>query len=286
MNQAHDFSTSIIQRCPIGCEAPLEVTALILPEGPLRRCPECGQLVSACTPERYQETMQQFDLELGTMPSGKSATRHRKRIGKILRRALRSLGKPASSIRFLDVGCSSGSVLMIARELGIQEVAGVEPAEKAAETARSLGFEVFTGVLEEASFPARSFDLVSLFEVIEHLDDPRSLAQEVHRILHPGGLWLIGTGNARSWTARIQGADWEYFSIEHNGGHISFFNPESIRLLARRSGFELAYLSTKRIAMTSAPKSFPIKLAEECLALPARLLGKGHDMLAALRKPE
>lgn len=280
-----DFKDSIIQKCPIGCSSRLVTTDILLPEGPLRRCPECGQLVSACTPDRYTQTMQSFDVETGTMPDEKSANRHRQRIGKILSRAINTLAKPASSIQFLDVGCSSGSVLLVARELGIANVMGVEPAVKAAETARSLGFDVTTGTLDEASYPSESFDLITLFEVIEHLDSPLELARETFRTLRPGGIWLIGTGNARSWTASLLRENWEYFSISHNGGHISFFNPSSIQLLAQRSGFELAYLTTKRVVLTPGQKPGYIKLAEEVLALPARILGKGHDMLVALRKP-
>lgn len=281
-----DFKDSMIQTCPVGCLTQLVPTDIILPEGPLRCCPECGQLVSACTPDRYTLSMQSFDVESGTMPDENSSIRHRQRIGKILSKAIKTLAKPASNLHFLDVGCSSGSVLLIARDLGIGNIVGVEPASKAAGTARSLGFDVIAGTLDEANFPSNSFDLITLFEVIEHLDSPLGLAREVFRTLKPGGIWLIGTGNAKSWTTSRLLEKWEYFSISHNGGHISFFNPTSIQLLAQRSGFELAYLTTKRVVLSQGSKHPHIKIAEECLALPARLLGKGHDMLAALRKPE
>ncbi len=276
----------MIQRCPVGCQVPLEETEIVLPEGPLRRCPECRQLVSSCRRSRYEETMRSFDHDEGTMPEGRAARRHRKRIGAILEEAVDFLDMDELGISFLDVGCSSGSVLKIAESLGFGDVRGVEPAARAARAARNLGFEVYTGYLHEAEFVDGSFDMISTFEVIEHLPDATAMAAEVFRVLRPGGLWLIGTGNAESWTAQRLKERWEYFSIARNGGHISFFNPHSIRLLAERNEFGVAYLRTKRVLFTPPEERGLLgKLRDELLAWPARLFGRGHDMLAALRKP-
>ena len=229
--------------------------------------------------------MQDFNHDAGTMPTGKSARRHRQRIGAILREAIDFLDQPADSVRFLDVGCSSGSVLHIASEMHIGTVCGVEPAPKAAATAQQLGYAVFSGYLHEAAYADASFDLVTTFEVVEHLADAGSMAKEVSRILRPGGLWLIGTGNAESWTAERLREQWEYYSIAQNGGHISFFNPRSIALLGQRHGMSVAYLRTKRtLGSPPAARTRLGKLRDELMAIPARLTGRGHDMLAALRK--
>lgn len=280
------INEALIQACPVGCDSQLMETDIELPEGKLRQCSVCGQLISACSQQRYADTMQDFDVEAGTMPEGKSATRHQKRMGAILQQAMGALGKAPGDVAFLDVGCSSGSVLKVAQAINIGAVQGVEPAPKAAKTAQDLGFDVFSGFLEEARYDDQSFDLVTLFEVIEHLSDARPIAQETYRILKPGGIWLIGTGNAQSWTAERLREQWEYFSIAQNGGHISFFNPLSIRKMAATQGFEMAYLSTKRVLhATPENKTAMNKVQDELMALPARKAEKGHDMLAALRKP-
>jgi len=280
--------THMIERCPMGCDSTIEESDISLPEGLLRRCSSCGQLFSACTIQRYRQSMQEFDDEQGTFVAPESVQRQKRRIGRILKNGARQLRNAPSRISLLDVGCSSGSVLGIARDIGF-DVHGVEPAPKAAATATERGFDVFNGFLHEAEFPAESFDMVSLFEVIEHLQQPLDLAHEVHRILRPGGVWLIGTGNADSWTAQCEKETWEYFDIDLHGGHISFFNPASMHLLAEKSSFEVARIETRRVRLVEKAHAGRLayqasKLVREFLEVPARLLDKGHDLQAVLRK--
>lgn len=279
------MNNAIIQACPVGCQADLDVTDIVLPEGALHCCSQCGQLVSSCTKERYDATMQDFNSDAGTMPEGKSAKRHRQRIGSIIEEAIDFTNTDMLELSLLDIGCSSGSVLKIAESMGIADVRGVEPAPKAAATAQNLGYHVFSGYLEEAKYQDESFDIITMFEVIEHLPHTEGMAREVRRILRADGLWVVGTANAESWTAKNLREQWEYFSIAQNGGHISFFNPRSMRELARRYGFSLAYIHTKRVLhCPPAERGVWGKIKNELMAVPARISGRGHDMLVALRK--
>jgi len=268
----------------------LEVSAIALPEGGLRICPECGQLLSACSKQWFEESMQEFNQPEGTLPSGSNALRYKKRMGKMLADAAARLGKQPGEIKILDVGCSSGALLRVAGELGFPAF-GVEPAAEAANTAHTMGFEIFEGLLHEAAYADNRFDLVTLFEVIEHLTEPAAMLQEIRRILKPGGILLIGTGNGASWTAQILGAKWEYFDISLHGGHISFFNPESLCLLAERCGLTVVSIQTSKVNFTERKDAGPLaytlnRLARELMLWPSRWLGKGHDMLIALKKPE
>lgn len=283
---------TIFNHCPVGCNSTLENTDIQLPEGVLKRCPDCGQLLSSCSKAWFDESMQEFDVPLGTLPSGKNRQRYHQRMGKILNNAKSALAYQAGSdqaLRLLDVGCSSGALLRVAKECGY-DASGAEPATLAADTARDLGFEVFPGFLQDAGFPDNHFDVITLFEVIEHLLEPEELLKEILRILKPGGVVLIGTGNADSWTVGFMGADWEYFDIRSHGGHISFFNPKSMRILTQRCGFEVDNIATKRVNIrerkhASKPMYELVKISRELLAIPARFAGKGHDMLSTLRKP-
>ncbi|HET8542039.1 MAG TPA: class I SAM-dependent methyltransferase [Anaeromyxobacter sp.] len=279
---------TFIDACPVGCAAPLERTDVVLPEGPLRRCPACGQLVSACTAERYRESMQEFDDDRGTLPSSPPDERRGRTLAeRRLARIARILARQPRDIALLDVGCSSGAFLRIAASLGYR-CEGVEPAPRAARTAARAGLKVFQGVLEDARYPDASFDAITLFEVIEHLREPVSLLKECRRVLKPGGVLLVGTGNAASWTATSQGAEWEYLHIARHGGHVSFFNPGSLRLAAERSGFAVHDLETNAVRLVAKdgrprPLYVAAKLAGEALHGPARWFRKGHDMLAFLR---
>ncbi|MDT8375309.1 MAG: class I SAM-dependent methyltransferase [Mariprofundaceae bacterium] len=281
----------LFEHCPLGCTTPLITTDIELPEGNLRQCPDCGQLLSSCTQTWYDESMREFDVPEGTLPQGGSQKRHEQRISRILQQARAQLPGSPDPVMFLDVGCSSGSVLNVARQCGFN-IHGVEPAARAAETARQIpGAEVFNGFLHQADYPDNHFDIITLFEVIEHLTDPISLIKEIGRILKPGGLLLIGTGNAGSWTVSALGSRWEYFDIRLHGGHISFFTPESISILAKKSGLKLSAIKTKRVNLGEKKDVSWLfyqfnRVMRELLALPARWFNKGHDMLIVLRKPE
>ena len=273
--------------CPVGCDAALAPTAITLPEGNLRRCAECGQLLSRVSESVYRQSMQQFDQHEFNLPP----PRERHRRFKIARRRLEMistlLGKVPSDIRVLDVGCSRGNFLAAGTRLGFQ-MEGVEPAAAVAAAAQAAGLKVHAGLLEDIGFPLATFDVVTLFEVIEHLKQPRTLLHECRNVLKPGGLLVISTGNTASWTAAAMQARWDYFHIARDGGHISFYNPRSIALLAARCDFEVARIETTRVKFyekSDVPRwrYVAAKLAAETLNLPARLANRGHDMLVYLR---
>jgi SAM-dependent methyltransferase len=277
-----------IERCPVGCSDALLETGIALPEGPLLRCSGCGQLVSQCSEAEFVRALERWDTSAGTLPGPESAARHEQMSARRLRRMLALLGKTPREVRLLDVGCSSGAFLLTARNMGFDTV-GVEASAKAAQTARQAGLAVFTGFLESARFPDASFDAATLIELIEHLRDPRLLLAECRRILKPGGMLFVATPNAASWTARAMGPRWHGFSLTIMGGHISFFNPRSIAVIAGRTGFETVRIETRNVRLFERGQCPPAvhaaaKVVSELLNLPARLLGRGHDLLAYLRR--
>lgn len=278
----------LIERCPVGCRSDLVETTIILPEGPLRRCPSCGQLVSQITAQAYAESMHEFNTPRGTLPTQRTQQRHDERAAKLFRTVSSLLRAEPRGARLLDVGCSSGALLGSARRHGF-DVEGVEPAVQAAEYARSTGLTVFQGYLQDACYPAASFDVVTLMEVIEHLADPSALLKEVWRILKPNGVFVVGTGNGASWTIQLVGASWGYLHVAQHGGHISFFNPDSLGNLAKQCGFIVERIETRRVSLADKQQAGRVKygvlkVLAEMLALPARMFGKGHDMLVFLRK--
>ena len=278
----------LIERCPLDCASVLQPTAIMLPEGPLRRCPQCQLLLSSCTSAQHEAALGTWDTDRGTLPDERSAQRFRKVTRRRLCKALR-LVRGSAPMRLLDVGCSSGSLLEIAAEIGFS-VAGVEPALAAASAARRAGFDVFTGRLQDAGYAAQSFDVITLIELIEHVTDPLDLLRTSHHLLRPGGAVLINTPNPASWSARVMGSRWLGFSLTGLGGHICFYSPAAVRVLAQRTGFEVASISTRHVRLVDKGERSAIvyrfgKIAAEALAQPARWLGAGHDMLAILKRP-
>lgn len=276
-----------VTSCPVGCVAEPVDTSIVLAEGRLLSCPECGVLMSQCDPARYEATMAEFDAAAGTLPDAASAARRSRRERGFLATIAQLAGRPPGQCRLLDVGCSSGSLLRTAREMGFV-AAGVEPAPQAAAAARALGFDVRTGTLAEARFADASFEAITLTEVIEHLADAHSVVAECRRLLAPGGVLMIGTGNTASWTMAFNGSSWEYLDLSRQGGHVCFYSPRTIHVLAARCGLAVAAIYTRRVRLLEGARS-PLgrrvaKLAAGALGPLAKLLGRGHDMQAYLRR--
>lgn len=285
-----DLQEAYIAACPVGCAAPLVASDIVLPEGPLLRCAGCGQLVSQVSAARYWETMAQFDRADFNQPAGRELERRFQVARRRLDRIAGLLGKPPQDVRLVDVGCSRGHFVAAAAKLGFQ-AEGVEPAPYIAAAAQSAGIRVHQGLLEEQQFPGESFDALTLFEVVEHLREPLLLLRECRRVLKPDGVLVISTGNSASWTVTAMGARWDYFHIAQDGGHISFFNPGAMRRLAANGGFTVERIETARVKFHEKAdmprwRYLPGKTVAELLNLPARLLGKGHDLLAYLRRPQ
>lgn len=285
----YNNTTPYVTACPVGCTAPIVDTALIVDEGALRRCSGCGQLLSRASEARYWETMAQFDAGEFNLIDGQALGRRDAVAQRRLARIAALLGKAPRDIRLCDIGCSRGQFVAAAIAAGFS-AEGVEPAPRIAEAARRAGRPVRTGLLEDQQFADASFDALTLFEVVEHLRAPLPLLAECRRILKPGGILLISTGNAASWTTAVMGARWDYFDMARDGGHISFFNPQSMAQLAGNAGFRVERIDTARVKFAdreNTPRlSYALgKLAAEALNLPARLAGRGHDLLAYLRKP-
>ena len=193
------------------------------------KCRNCGLVYT--NPHRkasailhnYEEVVDQLYLE--------------EREGRVLtfRRNLRPLEElmpPDPGRRLLDVGCHIGVFLEIAQERG-WEVWGVEPSHWAAGEARSRGLRVIEGTLENAHLAGQSFDVITMWDVIEHLTDPLRELRESHRLLKKGGLICIHTMNIESPLARLMGSRWPWLMEMH----LYYFSPRTLGKMLRRAGF-------------------------------------------------
>jgi len=134
----------------------------------------------------------------------------------------------------LDVGCGSGTLLGLLKQRGFR-VNGLDFSAEAAAIAKAEnGVDVAVGSLEEAHFPAESFDVVTLFHVMEHVTNPRLVLAEVSRVLKPNGVAILQVPNIESWQFKIFGARWYGLDIPR---HVIDYSRNSMLKLLADSGF-------------------------------------------------
>jgi SAM-dependent methyltransferase len=140
--------------------------------------------------------------------------------------------------KLLELGCAYGFFLQEAKRCF--EVAGIELAGDAAEHCRRAGLNVVQGVADDANLRRLGHaDVIVLFDVIEHLPDPRETLALCHRHLNPGGIMVITTGDFASPVARLTGAKWRLMTPPQ---HLWFFTPESMRRMSVPLGFAVEHV--------------------------------------------
>jgi 2-polyprenyl-3-methyl-5-hydroxy-6-metoxy-1,4-benzoquinol methylase len=140
--------------------------------------------------------------------------------------------------RLLDLGCAYGFFLKEAQQHF--DVAGIELAKEAAQACRQAGLNVLSGVADEANM-ARigAVDVITMFDVIEHLPQPHETLALCHEYLKPGGVLVITTGDFASLAARCAGAKWRLMTPPQ---HLWFFTAESLRRMAAPLGYTVEHL--------------------------------------------
>lgn len=132
----------------------------------------------------------------------------------------------------LDVGCGAGRYLSRLTELG-WKAQGIEPSASAAESARAKGFSVQTSTAEEARYPDRTFDLVTMYHSLEHCERPQVAVRQAIGALKPGGVIAIALCNFDSPGRRFFAPAWPFLELPRHRYH---FSPRSIGTLLERAG--------------------------------------------------
>lgn len=139
----------------------------------------------------------------------------------------------------LDVGCATGEFLNEAKEFGYL-VEGLELSKWSSEIAARKNIKIYRHTLEFlAKKYLNKYDVITLFGVIEHFEFPRKEMQCVEKLLKPGGILVIWTGDINSISSKILGRSWWYWQ----GQHIQYFSHKSLNMLAKKCN--LSHLDTK-----------------------------------------
>jgi len=171
--------------------------------------------------------------------------------------------------RLLDIGTGGGSFPYVASKRGWQ-VEGCEPNRWLCEWGqRNYGVPIRPGTVFEQHYPPDAFDLVTLWDVLEHTPDPKTEITETHRLLRENGLVVVNYPDIGSWIARVMGRKWVFLLDVH----LYYFTRTTITRLLEHAGFDvvvvrphyqrlgLGYILHRAAAYVGSPAAFAERLA-------------------------
>jgi SAM-dependent methyltransferase len=151
-----------------------------------------------------------------------------------------SLNPEAESI--LDIGSGRGWTLYFLKKyFGYKTAVGTQISENAYKFSKEkLHLEIYNQDLLDINFN-RSFDIITLWHVLEHIPDPEAYIQKIHGLLGDRGQLLIEVPNFNSWSRKLTKKYWLALDPEH---HLTFFTPVSFAKLLKKYNFRIKNIST------------------------------------------
>ncbi len=151
-----------------------------------------------------------------------------------------NLLKDQSKIRYLDIGCSAGHMLQIAKDMG-WKAKGIEISPVAVEFGKKQGLDIVQSTVDEYDFSPNSFDLISMFHVLEHVFYPKQELEKIKGALSPEGLLIIEVPNISSLPALIRKSTWKGLLVPY---HLWHFNKFTLPKLLGDAGFDVVMNKT------------------------------------------
>ncbi len=143
--------------------------------------------------------------------------------------------------KLLDVGTGDGRFLQLCRSAGY-DVIGTEVSETGAAYARRQGLDVRMGQVTEIDLPQASFDLITVWHVLEHVPEPRAVLAKLHSLLRPGGFLALAVPNEENFLFRDRlgrpGPARPFGPLPFGGEiHLTYFRPRTLRSTLRAAHF-------------------------------------------------
>lgn len=172
--------------------------------------------------------------------------------------------------KLLEIGCGNGFFLKEAKKMGFEEVFGVEPGrETVAKAHKEVKKNIIVDVFRKGQFKKDYFDVICMFQVLDHLTDPNSVLQECFRILKRGGSLICINHDVDAMSAKILGEKSPIFDIEHT----YLYNKRTLRQVFEKNQFKVLevfdvsnyYPITYWFKMLPLPKSWKETLLKICI---------------------
>ena len=218
----------------------------------LQKCHDCG-LVSKKTGDLSRGRVQKIQDSVYTDLEARTANRMFK---KMARDRLKILRRFKNRGKLLEIGCATGEFVEEADKAGF-DATGIDSSRIYSSYAAGLGLDVRCGRLEDFDFPRESFDVIAMFHLLEHIEEPGRFLWETKSYLTPGGLIYIIVPNLDSFTDRFFGFRHTIFT---QPGHLFFYSSRSASGLLEKQDFQVVgvtFLEYLHEPFTSAVNSLP-----------------------------
>ena len=200
------------------------------------KCNNCGLVYTNPRP-KPEKIKQQYESEDYHSKIPKDSKKYLRKILKTNLNKLIFIEKYKKNGNLLEIGCASGFLLDIARLRG-WNAKGVELAKRTSETAKNqLKLDVFNGILEKAPFNPDYFDVITAFNIIEHLNNPSAFLSKCYELLKKEGILIIETPSLDSLHYAILKKRWD--AAADPGQHLYLFNKKTLKKIVKKSGFKI-----------------------------------------------
>lgn len=137
----------------------------------------------------------------------------------------------------LDVGCAAGFYMAQAHERGWQ-VQGLDVSHFAVGyVSERFGYDVRQGSLLELDYPSNCYDLITMWDVIEHVPDPKAYMEKIADLLKPGGVFALATPDVDSLPARLTGKRWVGYKLSEE--HVYYFSLRTLKRMLNDAGLDV-----------------------------------------------
>jgi len=191
------------------------------------------------------------------------------------RRRLRVVQAAGGHGMLLDVGCASGALLREAERAGFT-ASGIEPSAEMAELAAArTGCPVRAGSIEAALVAAARYDVITLFDVLEHLVDPVPVLRKLQLGLMPGGLLAVTVPDFGGLWARVSGPRWPFVTPWE---HLLYFTRRTLRAALCTAGFQDVHFAHAHTPLSFGTLASKVPLLGAVLPSALRHRGFGLPM--------